>query len=224
MKVLLASSNEEMVEELSLALVQRWPDVIVLRESRASSIIELLKSELPNMIILDTKLPDWSTLLKQIRTLSNLPIIALVGEGKESTRVEALEEGADDYVIQPPERLELQAKVNALLRRNNGHSTDTDFVYRKRGLQIDFGTRTIASGRQVVSLTPTEHKLLHYLVKNEGKFVPKDDLIRRVWGPSYLGIGGEEELRRYVSRLRLKLNRQGKRIVTRWGSGYLFRP
>ncbi len=224
MKVLLASSKEEMVEELSLALVERWPEVVLLRERRASGIIELLQSELLNLIILDTELPARLTLLKQIRTISNLPIIVLIGEGNESTRVEALEEGADDYVIKPPDRLEVQAKMNALLRRNNGDSIDTDFVYYKRGLRIDFSTRTIASGSQAVGLTPTEYKLLQCLVKNEGRFIPKEDLIKRVWGPEYLGIGGEEELRRYICRLRLKLNRQGKRIVTRWGSGYLFRP
>jgi len=224
MKVLLASSSEETLEELSLALVQRWPALTLVRESRASTIIELLESEFPNMIILDNDLPDGLTLLKQIRAISNLPIIVLIGEGKESAPIEALEEGADDYVVKPPGTLEVQAKVNALLRRNNSDSIDTNLVYHKRGLRIDFGMRTIALGRQVVGLTPTEYKLLHCLVKNEGRFVPKETLITMVWGPEYLNFGGEEELRRYICRLRLKLNHQGKHIVSRWGLGYLFRP
>jgi len=224
MKMLLASSSEEMVEEISLALVQRWPALILLRECMGRRIIELLESESLNIVILDTELPDGLTLLKQIRTFSTLPIIVLIAQGKEPMRVEALEEGADDYVIKPPDRLEVQAKVNALLRRSrmSVDSVNSRFVYHKRGLQINFDTRTIASGKQVVGLTPIEYRLLHCLVKNEGRFVPKEALIGKVWGPEYLGVGGEEELRRYICRLRSKLNRNGRYIVTQWGAGYLF--
>ena len=222
MKLLLTSSNEKMVEDVSLSLEQRWPGMILLFEPQGRGVIALLERESPDIVILDTELPNGFTLLEEIRAFSNVPVIALVARNRRLERVEALERGADHYVIKPPDRLELQAKVGALLRRMSPDCVDTSFIYREDNFHINFATRTIVSGKKVVSLTPTEYKLLYHLVKNEGRSIPKEALIRKVWGPEYLNLGGEEELRRYIHRLRSKLNQRGERIVTQWGAGYLF--
>ena len=202
-------------------LEQRWPEAVVLFEPKAKG-IDLLGRELPNIVILDTELPNGFSLLKQIRAFCNVPMIALIAQDKSQEKVRALEEGADDYLIKPPNGIELAAKVAALLRRTSPKFIDTSLTYSEDGFHINFAARELVSGEKAVKLTPTEYKLLYYLVKSKGKFISREALIRMVWGEEYLNIGGKENLRRYIYRLRSKLPKVGSQIVTHWGAGYRF--
>jgi len=116
MKVLIISPSEEMVQHLSQPLQERWARTNVVFELGTRG-IEALERESPDIVILDTELPNAFALLKQIRAFSNVPLIALVDQDETKEKVRALEEGADHYVTKSPNGIELASKVNALLRR-----------------------------------------------------------------------------------------------------------
>lgn len=176
----------------------------------------------PDLVLLDLNLPDINGLdvLRLVRTHSFLPMIVLSGHGKDHDRVAALEAGADDYMAKPFSPEELIARVRALLRRVEWTpKPETKLAVRR--LELDMPRRQASIGGKKLHLTPIEYGILVTLMRNAGKVVTHDELLRAVWGETYRG--DFSVLRVNISRLRQKLEDNPRRpsyVVTVAGQGY----
>jgi DNA-binding response OmpR family regulator len=187
--------------------------------------LSALAVQVPDLVILDIMLPgqDGFQVCGHIREVSTVPIIMLTARGAEEDKVKGLHLGADDYVVKPFSAQELLARVEAVLRRARVAETPRGTASFAAGdLNVDFLTRRGTARGQEVRLSPTEYRLLQYLVTNAGKTVTQDELLEKVWGSGYRGE--HEVLRVTVWRLRQKIEddpQHPQLIVTVPGVGYL---
>jgi two-component system, OmpR family, KDP operon response regulator KdpE len=161
----------------------------------------------PDVIVLDLGLPDMDgiELCRRIRAWSEVPVVVLSADGSEDRKVEALGEGADDYMTKPFGIDELLARVTALLRRSrpvpDAQATPTKLTFGS--VVIDLDAQLVTKDGRPVHLTPTEFALLRELALASGKLLSHAALLRKVWGPGY--ETETEYTRVYVRRLRAKL-------------------
>jgi two-component system KDP operon response regulator KdpE len=164
---------------------------------------ENVRSHRPDLILLDVNMPGMSGLevCREIRHTSEASIIMLTVRNSEQDKVQALDAGADDYVVKPFGAEELMARIRAALRRASASESSEPFV--SNDLSIDFEKRAVTVKGKPVRLTPKEFDLLRQLVANEGKALPHRRLLQAVWGPDY---GDETEyLRVFINQLRKKI-------------------
>src|ERR1700677_5056423 len=147
--------------------------------------LEHIRSERPDLILLDVNLPGISGLetCREIRASSDVPIIMLTVRNSERDKVQALDAGADDYVVKPFGVEELMARIRAALRRAGPGDAIPAFV--SDDLVIDFEKRAVTVKGAPVKLTPKEFELLRQLVANAGKSQAHRRLLQAVWGPDY---------------------------------------
>ena len=187
--------------------------------------LEKLRTERPDLILLDVNMPGISGLdaCRAIRRSQDSPIIMLTVRNTEKDKVQALDAGADDYVVKPFGAEELMARIRAALRRGAGGESPPPFV--SGDLAIDFAKRTVMVRGNPVRLTPKEFELLRQLVANQGTSMSHRRLLQAVWGPDY---GEEAEyLRVFINQLRKKIEpdpRQPRYIHTDPWVGYRFEP
>lgn len=177
------------------------------------------------LVILDLDIPppDGFDVCARIRAESDVPIVVLSGDGRESAKVRALELGADDYVTKPFGVPELMARVAAAMRRTEVADVITERVYDSGKLVIDLTARQVVRDGNELDLTPTEYRLIKLLVQHEGKVLSHERILRSVWGPS--SVGDRDYLRTYVHRLRRKIERDpghSVHILSVAGTGYCF--
>ena len=226
MKVLLIEDNPEIVQSVALCFELRWPGTSLISASEGEKGLGLAETELPDVTILDLGLPDMDGLevLRQIRTFSDVPVVILTVRGEEMDKVKGLEMGADDYIVKPFSPAEFLSRVKAVLRRSQMLEPKVDEKpFIKGDLKIDFATREVSIGDKLIKLTRSEYKLLHQLVRNEGKVLSNQTLLQRVWGPEY--TVETEYIKVYVQRLRGKLNEEPgnpRMILSERGVGYKF--
>ena len=164
--------------------------------------LERLRSEHPDLILLDVNMPGLSGLetCREIRRTSEVPIIMLTVRNAEQDKVQALDAGADDYVVKPFGAEELMARIRAALRRATTESVEP---FTSDDLTIDFEKRAISVRGKPVRLTPKEFELLRQLVASAGNAIGHRRLLQAVWGPDY---GDETEyLRVFINQLRKKI-------------------
>jgi two-component system, OmpR family, KDP operon response regulator KdpE len=187
--------------------------------------LDQIRGERPDLVLLDVNMPGHSGLeiCREIRDSSDIPIIMLTVRNSERDKVQALDAGADDYVVKPFSSEELMARIRAALRRTAPPESLPPFV--SADLKIDFEKRSVLVKGQPVRLTPKEFELLHHLVTNQGKAQPHRRLLQAVWGPDY---GEETEyLRVFINQLRKKIEpdpRHPRYIHTDPWIGYRFDP
>ena len=177
----------------------------------------------PDMIILDLGLPDedGQSVLQQLREWYTSPILILSVKNNERDIIEALDNGANDYLVKPFRTGELLARIRSALR--NSASDEGDTSIKCGEITIDLDARTIKKNDESVKLTVTEYRLLSLLAKNEGKVLTHQYLLREVWGPGY--INQSQYLRVFIAQLRKKIENDANRpeyIVTESGIGYRF--
>jgi two-component system KDP operon response regulator KdpE len=177
--------------------------------------------EAPDLMVLDLGLPDLegTAVIERVRSFSDLPVIVLSVRDRQADKVGALDAGADDYVTKPFDMGELLARTRAALRR--GHAEESEPRVAFGDLVVDLGRRLVTVAGERVHLTKTEYALLEAMVRNPGKLLTHQWLLRRVWGPGYR----EEShyLRVYVRSLRRKLGDRAaapRLILTEPGVGY----
>lgn len=180
----------------------------------------------PSFVILDViaQQHDRFEILKQIRELSQVPIMLLSNRGTEVDIVQGLLLGADDYLVKPVSQMELMARVDAILRRTANTPTEEETVYEDDRITIDFDRRSVYVRGDEVHLTVLEYDLLAYLVNNMGQVIPQECLLAEVWGPEYDGC---KYVKWHVCRLRRKIERDPdnpKMVVTVRGVGYRYDP
>ena len=197
----------------------------VIEAKSGEEALEKLRSERADLILLDVNMPGISGLdtCRAIRRTADTPIIMLTVRNTEKDKVQALDAGADDYVVKPFSIEELLARIRAALRRTS--SADPVANYVSTDLEIDFERRRVLVQGRPVRLTPKEFELLRHLVTSEGKPLEHRRLLQAVWGPDY---GNETEyLRVFINQLRKKIEldpAHPKYIHTDPWVGYRFEP
>ena len=226
MKVLVIDDDADRLEVYRLTLGMRWPDSDIVSSSSGDAGIQMVATEVPELVILDTDLTDMDgfRVCQRIRHFSDVPVIFVTAWVKESDLVYGLDSGADDYIIKPFWPLEFIARVLAVLRRTQGSSYDVaGKPFRCGDLVVDFSHKEVFHGEQLLNLTPTEYQLLSHLVKNAGKVVPYRTLLGRVWSREHLE--DTNYLKVHIRHLREKLETDPtdpRYIVTARGFGYRF--
>jgi two-component system KDP operon response regulator KdpE len=179
----------------------------------------------PDLVLLDVMMPDmdgWTT-LRRLREFSDVPVIMLTAIGGEQSLVQGLDSGADDYVTKPFGMEELKARIRAVLRRkglDDGRQSPL-LQFDNGQLLIDPASQRVTVRGEVVSLTPTEYRLLLCLAYNAGRVLTSDQILENVWGPGYEDSAANVKL--YIWYLRRKLEadpRQPDYIQTIRGTGY----
>lgn len=178
----------------------------------------------PDLVVLDLGLPDGDGVdfIREIRAWSMVPIIVLSARVEERDKVEALDAGADDYLVKPFGVDELLARVRASLRRS-GPSGGVDAAIRFGDVLVDLAARRTTKAGAEVHLTPIEYRLMIALLNHPGKVLTHRHVLKEVWGPAY--IDHTEYLRIYMGHLRQKLENdpaRPKHFITETGIGYRF--
>jgi len=190
--------------------------------------LALLAQTEPDLVLLDVMLPglDGFEVCRRIREVSATPIIILTAKGADQEKVRGLGLGADDYVTKPFSAQELVARVGAVLRRTRSAAPPPSQSPLTVGdLEIDLLARCVTMRGRDVRLSPTEYRVLACLAMSTGTVLTRDELLERVWGPSY--SGDYHVLRVTLWRLRQKLEGHAsdpRYIVTRSGVGYMLAP
>jgi two-component system, OmpR family, KDP operon response regulator KdpE len=177
----------------------------------------------PDLILLDIGLPDKSghEILKEIRTWYNKAIIILSVLSSESDIVQALDNGATDYLTKPFRTAELLARIRSALRRTQSESYSN--VIECGNIQLDIVSRAVRKNGEIVKLTATEYNLLSLFVRNEGRALTHQYILKEIWG-----VGNQTDtqyLRVFVGTLRKKIEdnpNQPTHIITESGIGYRF--
>jgi two-component system, OmpR family, KDP operon response regulator KdpE len=187
--------------------------------------VELAGKLKPDLVLLDVNLPGMSGVetCREIRRITDAPIIMLTVRSAERDKVIALDAGADDYVTKPFSIEELLARIRASLRRHPSADALPPFVSKE--LSVDFESRRVTVAGVEIHLAPKEFEVLRQLIANQGKPVTHRRLLQIVWGPEY----GEEteNLRVVINQLRKKIEKdpsQPKFILTEPWVGYRFQP
>ena len=175
----------------------------------------------PDLAIVDLGLPDFDgvEVIRRIREWSPMPILVLSARIQETSKIEALDAGADDYVTKPFGVGELLARVRAALRHGARPASGTELALGD--VRINFEKRVASKGGAEVHLTPIEFRLLSCLAKHIGMVVTHRQLLTEVWGPTH--AGDTHYLRVYMKQLREKLESdpvQPKYLLTETGVGY----
>ena len=197
-----------------------------LRASTGMEGIHTAETSAPNLVILDLGLPDLNgvEVTKRIRARSAVPIIVLSASGQESDKISALDGGANDYVTKPFAAGEFLARVRAALRAVPSTTNTALTGVRTFGdISADFDARRVVKRNRIVPLTSTEYRLLAVMLREPGRVLTHQHILRQVWGPRY--ASEMNYLRVYMKRLRQKIEDDPmlpKYLLNEVGVGYRF--
>lgn len=186
------------------------------------SAVGLCKLNKYDLVILDIMMPklDGFTACKEIKKISDVPIIMLSARGEEYDKLFGFELGIDDYIVKPFSPKELMARVNVVLERRNSVSKDNSSMLTFDGLEINIAARTVSVDGKRVELTPKEYDLLFYLIKNKNIALSRDKLLSDIWGYDF--FGDDRTIDTHIKNLRNNLGPYRDFIVTLRGVGYKF--
>ena len=187
--------------------------------------ISAFKAFEPDLVLLDIMMPkkDGWQVCREIREISSKPIIMVTAKGEVFDKVLGLELGADDFVVKPFDPKELSARVKAVLRRYQAHtSQNDDEVIRFDNIEISKLKYELKLKGKSIDIPPKELELLYFLASNYNRVFTRDALLDKVWGFDYLGDSRTVDV--HVKRLREKLEGVSDKwtLKTVWGVGYKF--
>lgn len=200
----------------------------VFTASNGAAGITLVHEKQPHLIILDLMMPHvdgWET-CRAIRGFAKTPIIILSARGSQQDILKGLKMGADDYLVKPFYPEELQARVDAVLRRVRMPGSESDKIPLRFGgseLVIDPSNRQVLVQNKVIDMTPTEYDLLLYLARHVDRVLPIEVIFENVW--PYYADASLNSVKWYIWRLRRKIEddpRHPRYILTEHGIGYRF--
>ena len=196
----------------------------VMMADRGDEALKMFKASPPNLILLDIMLPgmDGWQVCREVRKISNIPIIMLTAKDETFDKVLGLELGADDYVAKPFDMKELVARIKAVSRRfQAADAPEKELVFP--GLTININQYTVMYMGKELEMPPKELELLYFLASHPGMVFTREQLLEQVWGYDYFGDSRTVDV--HVKRLREKLTegeKLGWQIKTVWGVGYKF--
>ena len=221
LRVLIVDDDVHIAELISLYMEKEGDETYEVHSG--SDVMEAFKRFDPHIVLLDIMLPgvDGYQVCRQIRQLSNTPIIMLTAKGETFDKVLGLEMGADDYIVKPFDSKELVARVKAVLRR---YDTKRENVVKKiayPNLVINQGTYLVTYHGQDISFPPKEFELLSFLAQHPNQVFTREKLLDKIWG--YEFVGDTRTVDVHIKRIREKLNKDDPwSIMTIWSVGYKF--
>ena len=222
-RVLVVDDEPQILRALRINLSVRGYEVTIAATGAAA--LDAAAEHRPDVVILDLGLPDMSGIdvLAGLRGWLTAPVIVLSARTDSSDKVEALDAGADDYVTKPFGMDEFLARLRAAVRRGAAASETDEPVIETSTFTVDLAMKKVTRDGLEIHLTPTEWGMLEMLVRNRGKLVGREELLREVWGPAY--AKETHYLRVYLAQLRRKLEADPARprhLLTEAGMGYRF--
>ena len=193
--------------------------------SRGDEALARFKAAPPDIVVLDLMLPglDGMVVCRQLREISDVPILILTAREDSYDEVSVLEQGADDFVNKPIQPRVLLARLRALLRRASGKPATEADVLVFGALTIAMSDRTVTWRGDAVLMSNTEYKLLLVLAESSGHVLSRDALLKKMRGIEFDGL--DRSIDNSISKLRKKFDdNDSEKIKTVWGEGYLFSP
>jgi len=223
-RILVVEDEESLADTVRYNLEREGYAVVVAADGRKA--LERFRTEAPSLVILDLMLPEMSGLdvCRQIRQISNVPIIMVTAKDSEADKVSGLELGADDYVTKPFSVRELVSRVRAHLRRAGMRADEPEEDVLSGGpVSLDVAKHEVLVRGETVGFPPKEFELLETFLRRQGRLLTRDFLIEEVWGAGY--FGDTKTLDVHVKRIRKKVEQDPhlpKHLVTVRGLGYKF--
>ena len=223
-KILIADYNVQITKILSEFAKKENFEPVVAHDGE--EVIELFQKHMCSIILLDVMMPkkDGFEVCREIRRVSNIPIIMITARGEDFERIMGLDIGADDYIVKPFSGSEVMARVRAVLRRidySSQTARQTNLSYDNLSVCLDNAAVTV--GGQEIALTKKELEILWTLLGSRGKIFSRDNLLNDLWGYDY--YGDNRTVDSHIKRLRAKLDtvpHPNWQIKTIWGMGYKF--
>lgn len=227
MSLILVVDDEPQIRKLLSTGLEGYGHT-VLTAATGQEALTLIAQRHPDLVVLDINLgsePDGLTACRRLREWSPVPIVILSARGDESSKVQALDAGADDYLTKPFGMEELRARIQAVLRRTVIEPGATPEALITVGdLMVDLVNRRVTVAGEEVHFTPQEYDILRLLVTHPGKLLTHRAILAAVWGPEYADM--THYVRIYVNQIRKKLreNPAGnvRYILNEPGIGYRF--
>jgi len=220
-KVLVIDDDVNICELIRLYLEKDGYEVQTVYNGKSG--IEAFSEYTPSIVVLDIMLPgmDGWQVCRELRKVSNIPIIMLTAKGETFDKVLGLELGADDYIVKPFEPKELVARVKAVLRRYERKDYDVEEIIYPN-LVINHTNYVVKLNGKELELPPKELELLYFLASNSNKVFTREQLLEKVWGFDFYGDSRTVDV--HVKRLREKIEipNQVWQLKTVWGVGYKF--
>ncbi len=220
-KLLIVDDEEKIIEVLRE--YAEFEHFEVDSASNGMEAIQQCKNNKYDLVIMDVMMPklDGFSAVKEIKKISDVPVIMLSARGEEYDKLFGFELGVDDYVVKPFSPKEVMARVSAVLKRRNSFSSGRNGpIYKFEGLEVDMVGRNVYVDGEKAELTPKEYELLFYMVKNKGKALSRETLLRDVWAFEF--VGEDRTIDTHIKMLRSNLKEYRKFIITLRGHGYKF--
>lgn len=226
-KILVVDDDKNICELLNLYLKKEGYEVVFAYDG--SEAVNMAKTENPNLILLDVMMPvinGWEA-CKLIRQFTSVPIIMLTALDTTENKVQGLNIGADDYIVKPFEPVEVVARINAHLRREENKASEENVTTKNEitvdNISIDLEKYEVKlDGELITDLKPKEVQLLYFFLTNKNQVFSREQLLDKVWGYEY--YGGTRTVDVHIKSVREKLNSPNSKweIKTIWNVGYKF--
>jgi len=223
-RLLIIEDDADLVKALELYFSRAGYDVHVAKNGLEG--LQRLYDERPSIVLLDIAMPrmDGWEVCRRIRELSDVPIVILTARVLEEERVKGLKLGADDYVVKPFSLKELEARLEAVLRRAKaGKPQKGGILFANQELVIDADRLMVTRNGSHVDLTPTELRLLLFMAENAGRVLTHRQILEKIWGAEY--TDDVDYVKLFIYRLRRKIEldpEEPRYILSERGIGYRF--
>jgi DNA-binding response OmpR family regulator len=220
-RVVVVEDQQEIRSIVEKYLLKEGYDVLTVGDGFEA--LAVFNSHTVHLVLLDIMMPgiDGFEVLKEIRNVSEIPVIILTARQGEIDRVRGFRTGVDDYVVKPFSANELMLRIRRLLLRVY-HETD-EIVYRYEGLSLHTSSMKLYCADAEIPLTTAEYQLMHALFRNQGRVMSRERLIEQAYGDDYEGF--DRNIDSYVKKIRQKIEadpRNPQILVTKYGAGYIF--
>ena len=221
-RILIVEDDEKLQNELEIFLNHNGYEAESLKvfDDTIRDILDIA----PDLVLLDINLPgaDGEYVCKEIRKVSNVPIIIITSRDSEIDELISINYGADHYITKPFNIQILLAKISSVLRRNSSANDVKDKIDAK-DFVLNMQNSSIAKDDKVIELTKNEYKILKYLIQNRGRIVSRDDIMETLWETE--SFIDDNTLSVNITRLRAKLEELGLKelLETRRGQGYILK-
>ncbi len=221
---ILVADDEDKIREI-IKKYAEFEGHTVTEATNGMDAVNLCRNGKFDIIVLDIMMPvlDGLSAARDIRKISDVPIIMLSARGEEYDKIGGFQTGCDDYVVKPFSPKELMLRIDAIMKRTlpfKESSVETRDIFECEGLKIDFTARIVYIDSVQTQLSPKEYDLLFYMVKNSNIALSREKLICEVWGYDF--YGDDRTLDTHIKLLRKSLGKYSKFIVTLRGVGYRF--
>lgn len=185
--------------------------------------LNLFNNNIIHLVLLDITMPgiDGFEVLKEIRKISEVPVIVLTARQEEIDRIKGFTTGADDYVVKPFSVKELMMRIKRLIKRI--YNEADEIIYRYADLSLHTSSMKLYKGNEEIQLTSAEYSLLLVMFKNQGQVLTREQLIEMAYGSDYEGY--DRNIDSYIKRIRQKIEKDPRNpqiLVTKYGAGYMF--